>query len=187
MASVVVAGDTSGSITIAAPAVAGTNTLTLPANTGTIITTASTFAGTGPAFSATRATTNINLTASTWTKVSFNGTDFDTASVVNTSTGTITPNVAGYYQITCSFYLNYTSSAPTRAGVRLYKNGSVFKGDSTTGSTAFYGIFQNSCIVYCNGTTDYLEMYVLQASSTDATVLAGGTYTYMAGVLVRAA
>jgi hypothetical protein len=41
MASIVVTGDTSGSITLSAPAVAGSNTLTLPANTGTIITTAS--------------------------------------------------------------------------------------------------------------------------------------------------
>ena len=41
MASISVAGDTSGSITIAAPNVAGTNTLTLPANTGTVLTSAS--------------------------------------------------------------------------------------------------------------------------------------------------
>lgn len=41
MASIIVAGDTSGSITIAAPNVAGTNTLTLPANTGTVLTSAS--------------------------------------------------------------------------------------------------------------------------------------------------
>jgi len=40
MSSIVVSGDTSGSITIAAPAVAGTNTLTLPALTGTVLTTA---------------------------------------------------------------------------------------------------------------------------------------------------
>lgn len=37
MSSVVIAGDTSGSITIAAPAIAGSNTLTLPAATGTVI------------------------------------------------------------------------------------------------------------------------------------------------------
>lgn len=41
MSSIVVSGDTSGAITIAAPAVAGTNTLTLPANTGTVVTNAS--------------------------------------------------------------------------------------------------------------------------------------------------
>lgn len=42
MSSIVVAGDTSGSVTISAPAVAGTPTLTLPTTSGTIITTAST-------------------------------------------------------------------------------------------------------------------------------------------------
>jgi hypothetical protein len=38
MASLVLAGDTSGTITVSAPAVAGSNTLTLPALTGTILT-----------------------------------------------------------------------------------------------------------------------------------------------------
>ena len=42
MSSVVIAGDTSGTITLAAPAVSGTTTLTLPATTGTFITTGST-------------------------------------------------------------------------------------------------------------------------------------------------
>lgn len=36
MSSIVISGDTSGAITLAAPAVAGTNTLTLPASTGTV-------------------------------------------------------------------------------------------------------------------------------------------------------
>ena len=40
MSSVVLAGSSSGTITVAAPAVAGTNTLTLPASSGTLATTA---------------------------------------------------------------------------------------------------------------------------------------------------
>jgi hypothetical protein len=36
MSSVVISGDTSGAITLAAPSVAGTNTITLPASTGTV-------------------------------------------------------------------------------------------------------------------------------------------------------
>ena len=40
MSSVVISGNTSGSITLSAPAVAGTNTITLPAETGTLVTTA---------------------------------------------------------------------------------------------------------------------------------------------------
>jgi hypothetical protein len=39
MASIVVAGDTSGTVTLAAPAVSGTTTLTLPTTSGTIVTT----------------------------------------------------------------------------------------------------------------------------------------------------
>jgi hypothetical protein len=37
MSSVIISGDTSGAITVSAPAVAGTTTLTLPATTGTVI------------------------------------------------------------------------------------------------------------------------------------------------------
>jgi hypothetical protein len=42
MSSLILAGDTSGAITLTVPATAGTNTITLPASTGTAITTAST-------------------------------------------------------------------------------------------------------------------------------------------------
>jgi len=38
MASIVVAGDTSGTVTLAAPAVSGTTTLTLPTTSGTVLT-----------------------------------------------------------------------------------------------------------------------------------------------------
>ena len=42
MSSLMLAGDTSGTLTLTVPATAGTNTITLPASTGTAITTAST-------------------------------------------------------------------------------------------------------------------------------------------------
>jgi hypothetical protein len=41
MSSVIISGNTSGAITLSAPAVAGTNTITLPASTGTVLTTGS--------------------------------------------------------------------------------------------------------------------------------------------------
>jgi hypothetical protein len=37
MSSVIITGDTSGAITLAAPAVSGTNTITAPAATGTMV------------------------------------------------------------------------------------------------------------------------------------------------------
>ena len=42
MSSLILGGDTSGTITLTVPTAAGTNTITLPASTGTAITTAST-------------------------------------------------------------------------------------------------------------------------------------------------
>ena len=45
MSSVVIAGDTSGTVTLAAPAVSGTTTLTLPATSGIVVVTATGVAG----------------------------------------------------------------------------------------------------------------------------------------------
>jgi len=51
MSSIVVSGDTSGAVTLTAPAVAGTVTVTLPSTTGTMLTTASTTGISGSAIS----------------------------------------------------------------------------------------------------------------------------------------
>lgn len=59
MASIVVAGDTSGSITLAAPAVAGSNTLTLPAVTDTLVGLAATQTLTNKSIAATQLTGTI--------------------------------------------------------------------------------------------------------------------------------
>jgi hypothetical protein len=56
MGSLVLTGDTSGSVTVAVPAVAGTNTLTLPATTGNVLSSTSQLIGTGT-------TTNDNASA----------------------------------------------------------------------------------------------------------------------------
>ena len=85
MADIILTGDTSGAITVAAPAVAGTNTLTLPASTGTMITSAtelqqdvprteralSTASGSAPSYSA-RAWVNFNGTGTVAIRASGN-------------------------------------------------------------------------------------------------------------------
>lgn len=63
MSSVVISGDTSGAITLSAPAVAGTNTLTLPAKTATIATlTTPSFATTIGVGGATASTSGAGIT-----------------------------------------------------------------------------------------------------------------------------
>jgi len=52
MSSIFITGDTSGAITLAAPAVSGTNTATLPAATGTVL------VGGTPSASTTNTVTN---------------------------------------------------------------------------------------------------------------------------------
>ena len=182
MSLVAISGNASGTgtLTIAAPNTNSNYTLTLPTNTGTLITTASTFAGTGPAFSywASGATSISNATA---TKVLFASQEFDTASAVSSSR--FQPTVAGYYQINASVY--YGSNASAEKVCLVFKNGTQYKnGQDITGT--LYGTTVN-CLVYLNGSTDYVEIYAYQASGGALNTNALQTQTYFQGVLVRSA
>jgi len=171
MASLILSGSTSGSVTLSSPAVSGTTTLTLPTTSGTVITTASTFGGTGPAFSAYISASQ-TVTTSTWTKANFNTEEFDTNSCYNNATYEFTPTVAGYYQVNIQFTFGGTS--PTNVGMALYKNGSVYKYLSLIGpSFGNGGILQNSCLIYLNGSTDYIAAYGF-CSATGTVTLSGG-------------
>ena len=197
MADIVLTGDTSGSITVAAPAVAGTNTLTLPANTGNIVTTgdsntitqgmiASNVAGTGPAFRAyIGGGTNQSISASTWTKVNLATESFDTDSCFDTSTYRFTPNVAGYYQVNGSIMHN-CSGTTTIALTAVYKNGaSLFLTEWANWSFGSGNSINCSDIVYMNGSTDYLELYGYSASSSALFERSQGN-TFLSATLVRA-
>lgn len=148
MSSIIISGDTSGAITISAPAVAGTNTLTLPAATGTVLTTASTFGGTGPAFSAYKSSAQ-TLSAATFTKLTFDTEEYDTNN--NFASSRFTPTVAGYYLVTG----NISNGSNTQTVSSIYKNGSEYK--VGTNGSAYVAV--STGIVYCNGSTDYIELY----------------------------
>jgi len=189
MASVVITGDTSGAITLAAPATAGTNTITLPANTGTMLTTASTFAGTGPAFSASKSTNQTITSSFTFTKVTFDTEDFDTNS--NFASSTFTPTVAGYYIISCTLTFEALIAQNNIMHAAIYKNGVSYRQvyglyGPTNGMSISHRIGANgSAVIYCNGTTDYIEIYAYQtygASGAQVNSNAG-----FSGCLVRAA
>ncbi len=139
----------------------------------------------GPAFSVNR--NNVNQTgvaASTWTKVLFTTKEFDTANCFDTSSNSrFTPNVAGYYQVVASAWLGGQASQRTS----IYKNGSGYKEGNVTASAGGYMNSSSAvCLVYMNGTTDYLEVFVYQTSTT-ATIDGSTNDTYFQGVLVRAA
>jgi hypothetical protein len=112
-----------------------------------------------PAFSAYQ-TGNTSITSATATKFTFTTEVFDTASCYDAPNSRFTPNVAGYYQI------NALASMDVTNGVNglgwIYKNGSSWKrGVQLSLSSGNFNTFASiiSCVVYLNGTTDYVEVY----------------------------
>jgi len=177
MSSVVISGDTSGSITLAAPAVAGTNTLTLPAQTGTIMVN-------GPAFSAYSSST-VSVANTTFTKVTCDTEDYDTNS--NFASSRFTPTVAGYYQfnVTCSALSN---TAVGQAMVTFYKNGTRFLDGQFESVSATANTYKTACgIIYCNGSTDYVEVYVYQTTGLTMSMGTNGSTQKFTGCLIRTA
>jgi hypothetical protein len=175
MSSIIVAGDTSGTVTLAAPAVSGTTTLTLPTTSGTVLTTANTFgAGTGPAFYA-YSNSSQSIANTTFTKIQYNVESFDTNSNYDSTTNyRFTPTVAGYYQINARIQFGAAATAAAEAFISIYKNAGEYA-RLTSGPVPVSGVPSpgGSVLVYLNGTTDYVEAYVYQnrggSYSTDAT------------------
>lgn len=188
MSSMVLSGDTSGSVTVTVPAVAGTNTITLPANTGTVLTTASVYGNTGPAFSAYAGGSQSIPANGTSTKVSINVKEFDTNSNFDTSNFRFTPTVAGYYQINGCATIS-TAVSTRDFGTVLYKNGSAYKQGTT--NAIFSGDYSGSnvsTIVYFNGSSDYVELYCFNNSSgAISTIVSGVSFCYLNGALIRSA
>ena len=82
MSSVIIAGDTSGSITIAAPAAAGTNTITMPASTGTMALTSDVPDNVLNTYATFVNSTELVTTISNWTATGTINYDTNTQSVV---------------------------------------------------------------------------------------------------------
>jgi hypothetical protein len=178
MSSVVISGDTSGSITLAAPAVSGTNTATLPAATGTVM-----VSGNMPAFSVYLGA-NQGFTSGVTTKILLDTEVFDTNN--NFASSRFTPTVAGYYQINGKARI--TGTTQTDSTVSIYKNGSqLIIGTYTATGLAFSIV---SAIVYLNGSTDYIELYgtaTTAAGNPTFQTIAVGNNCEMSGCLVRSA
>ena len=187
MASVVVNGDTSGAVTLSAPAVAGTVTVTLPAASGTMLTTASTFAGTGPAFFV-RPSAGQTVTLATATKIQLNTEEFDTNSNYDTTTYRFTPTVAGYYQISAGLR-GTGATTNTQTAIFIYKNGSAYVANYSQ-STSLTQYPTVSALISMNGSTDYIEFYgKVEGSGTASfgTTADGAYVTFGSGCLVRSA
>jgi hypothetical protein len=166
--SIVLLGSTSGSCTLQEQAVAGTTVLTLPTTSGTVMVN-------GPAFSAYQSSSQA-LAISTATKILYQTEQFDTDN--NFASSRFTPTVAGYYQISCA--ASFGGAASIKAIV-LYKNGSAYRAgiDASTTQTSM------SSLIYFNGSTDYVEVYITSTTAVNSDAIENRTW--FCGALVRGA
>lgn len=175
MSSLVLSGDTSGTVTLSVPATAGSNTVTVAAQTGTLNVA-------GPAFSV-NASGAQTLTTAITTKATLNTENFDTNNCFDTTNYRFTPTVAGYYQISGGMFgtgattLNYV-------GAYIYKNGANWSASIQPGYSATAGSANITDVLYLNGTTDYVELYVRIVGTGTLTV---SSTTFLSGCLVRGA
>ena len=129
MSSLVLKGDTSGQLTIAAPAVAGTTTLTLPATTGIVLNDAT--------VGVCRAWVNFNGTGAVAIRASFNVSSITDNSVanytVNFTTAMPDANYAGLVIASYGYsVVNFNANAPTTSAFRFGTGNPVAAdGDST--------------------------------------------------------
>lgn len=181
MSSVVIAGNTSGSVTLAAPDVAGTTTLTLPATSGTVMVN-------GPAFSAYRNGLQTGIVTNVWTKVQINAEQFDTANAFDSTTNyRFQPTVAGYYQFTGC--LVATGANITYLIASVYKNGSLAARGTYSITAANEAASNMTSLIYLNGSTDYAELYVFCNVTSGTLTLYGADafQTVFTGAIVRSA
>jgi hypothetical protein len=179
MASLIPSGSASGtgSMTLAAPVTNLNQTATLPDATGTVM-----VSGNMPAFSAYSSSVT-TISDSTFTKITYGTKDFDTNN--NFASSTFTPTVAGYYQINANFRFGTAFNA-TQQAILIYKNGSVWNRGGGGGTATLFSYLTVSTLVYCNGSTDYIEIYAYQNSGTSVTN-DNSSYAKFSGCLVRTA
>lgn len=163
MSSILLNGDTSGTLTLTVPAVAGTNTITLPAATGTIITTAST-----SGVPNTISWQSVQTTG--FTAVAGNGYPCNTTSAAFTVTLPLSPSAGNMVSI-----IDYAGTAATN-NITINPNGNKINGNTVS---AYISVNRESVnLVYIDSTQGWLAYS--DAYSTTAPLPQPYTLTYLA-------
>lgn len=167
MSGFVVAGDTSGAITLVAPDVAGTNTVTLPAETGTLLTSVTNLAPYMPSFSALNIQQSRNSTAATYTSTSYQDHGLS-VSITPTSTSSkilVITQINGLYQNQATYAVYAT--------FRLMRDSTVLVSPYGTGPM---NVSVNTSILVPNITHVYLDTPATTSPVTyKSQVASGGT------------
>ena len=134
---------------------------------GTI--TVSNGALTGHNYPAFHVTSNVgqSVAQDTTSKVQYNTKIFDTDNCYDTSNYRFTPNVAGKYFVHA--VLRYDTSTDWQSSqIFVYKNGSEFLG--LVRPQEHFTALDIQAVVECNGSSDFIEIYVLKESASSHTI-----------------
>jgi hypothetical protein len=178
----------SGTMTLAGPSTNSNQTVTIPDATGTMM-----VSGNMPTFSAYQSTQQASLTSNVTTLLQFQTEEWDTGGCFNNTGSTVTlngvsapqysfaPNIAGYYQISAGAAV---ASSVVYMFLVIFKNGGAFKRLINTNTATVAGI-NGSALVYCNGTSDYIQIYLNQGGNQQ--LVNALDQTYFQAVMVRSA
>jgi hypothetical protein len=100
----------------------------------------------------------LNTASSAWTKLPIDTDSFDSSNISNLANNRIIPTIAGYYQVNASLCIS--SSDGIVLAIGIYVNGLIYaeghaQMPDDTGNIA--GCVSD--LVYCNGITDYIEVW----------------------------
>lgn len=134
------------------------------------------------AFSVGKGGTNqTGIASATYTKVTWPTEIFDTNN--NFATDKFTPTVAGKYILTAAIVFTASVDA-TQFRIAIYKNGANFR--NTVGSSSGTGAQGISVAIVddANGTTDYYEVYVYQATGAAKDIDGAAVNSYFTGAML---
>jgi len=170
MSSIVVAGDTSGSVTLQAPAVAGTTVITLPATSGTMITTASSGQSIPkaalPTGSVLQVVQGVSSTFATSVSTSFVATGVSQAITPTSATSKVLVTIQSYVGA-------FVGSAQT-LGLAIYRGATqVYVSSGTYNGTTVQG--NSACLVFLDSpattsSTTYSLYFKINASGATAII-----------------
>ncbi len=140
--------------------------------------------GSGPAFNAYRATSGQSISSGAYTKIQFNAETFDTDSCFDSTTNyRFTPNKSGYYQM--NVCLNPYFTTANFGVLRPYFNGAGVRSYTTDAGYGQSQAMPMSWIIYFNGTTDYMEVYLYVESNAEVGYAATLLNNTFSGVWIR--
>ena len=132
-----------------------------------------------PAFQKARAylNTDQSVAPGSFVKVALDTTSFDTSSIVDTVNNRIKPTKAGYYKINGAVGINL--SAATNFFATLCINGSEKSRGSRYEGLQGHIASAVSDLLYFNGSSDYVELFVYQNSGSAQPLEVGSAITYL--------